>query len=135
GVPFDALREDREPKHSIPRSNPERGELLVQGQRRSKDRFGGVQVILILLIVTVLTVLFFGGAWNWADYSGKPILSAESIGYGAAFFSVPLLAILGCHELWYYLAAKRYYVRGSLPFFLLSDPPLDPLRALANRRA
>src|SRR5438128_12116322 len=82
--PFDALRQELVPKDYIPTITQERGEILVHVQRRPKARFAGVQVNLILLIVTVLTILFFGGAWNWADYSGKPILSAESIGYGAA---------------------------------------------------
>src|SRR5439155_784882 len=132
--PFDALRQDLVPKDYIPTITQERGELLVHVQRRPKARFAGVQVNLILLIVTVLTILFFGGAWNWADYSGKPILSAESIGYGAAFFSVPLLAILGCHEMGHYVVAKRYHVRASLPFFLPSIPPLRTLGAFISMR-
>src|SRR5207302_1613702 len=132
--PFDALRQDLVPKDYIPTITQERGELLVHVQRRPKARFAGVQVNLILLIVTVLTILFFGGAWNWSDYSGKPILSAESIGYGAAFFSVPLLAILGCHEMGHYLVAKRYHVRASLPFFLPSIPPLGTLGAFISMR-
>src|SRR5213592_3799086 len=119
--PFDALRQDLVPKDYIPTITQERGELLVHVQRRPKARFAGVQVNLILLIVTVLTILFFGGAWNWADYSGKPILSAESIGYGAALFSVPLVA-------------KRYHVRSSLPFFLPSIPPLGTLGAFISMR-
>src|SRR5213080_3235958 len=132
--PFDALRQELVPKDYIPTITQERGEILVHVQRRPKARFAGVQVNLILLIVTVLTILFFGGAWNWADYSGKPILSAESIGYGAAFFSVPLLAILGCHEMGHYLVAKRYHVRASLPFFLPSIPPLGTLGAFISMR-
>src|SRR5207249_863069 len=90
--PFDALRQELVPKDYIPTITQERGEILVHVQRRPKARFAGVQVNLILLIVTVLTILFFGGAWNWADYSGKPILSAESIGYGAVFFSLLALS-------------------------------------------
>src|SRR5213083_2806202 len=129
--PFDALRQELVPKDYIPTITQERGEILVHVQRRPKARFAGVQVNLILLIVTVLTILFFGGAWNWADYSGKPILSAESIGYGAAFFSV---ALLGCHEMGHYLVAKRYHVRASLPFFLPSIPPLGTLGAFISMR-
>ena len=75
-----------------------------------------------------------GGAWNWSDYSGKPILSLESIGYGAVFFSAPLLAILGCHEMGHYVVAKRYHVRASLPFFLPSVPPLGTLGAFISMR-
>src|SRR5438874_4341660 len=132
--PFDALRQELVPKDYIPTITQERGELLVHVQRRPKARFAGVQVNLVLLIVTVLTILFFGGAWNWADYSGKPILSAESIGHGAAFFPVPLLASLGSHERGHYLVAKRYHVRASLPFFLPSIPPLGTLGAFISMR-
>src|SRR5213594_3852451 len=133
-APFDALRLELVPKDYIPTITQEKGETLVHVQRRPKARFAGVRVNVILLILTILTIVFFGGAWNWADYSGKPILSAESIGYGAAFFSVPLLAILGCHEMGHYLVAKRYHVRASLPFFLPSIPPLGTLGAFISMR-
>jgi membrane-associated protease RseP (regulator of RpoE activity) len=133
-APFDALRQDLVPKDYIPTITQERGEILVHVQRRPKGRFAGVQVNVLLLVLTVLTIVFFGGAWNWSDYSGKPILSAESIGYGAAFFSLPLLAILGCHEMGHYLVAKRYHVRASLPFFLPSIPPLGTLGAFISMR-
>src|SRR5213592_1335885 len=86
-APFDGLRQELVPKDYIPTITQERGETLVHVQRRPKGRFAGVQVNVAFLLLTVLTIVFFGGAWNWADYSGKPILSAESIGYGAVFFS------------------------------------------------
>ena len=132
--PFDALRQELVPKDLIPTVTREKGETLVHVQRRPRSRFAGLQVNLIFLILTVLTVVFFGGAWNWSDYSGKPILSLESIGYGAVFFSIPLLAILGCHEMGHYVVAKRYHVRASLPFFLPSVPPLGTLGAFISMR-
>src|SRR5439155_1000843 len=128
-APFDGLRQELVPKDYIPTITQEKGETLVHVQRRPKGRFAGVQVNVALLLLTVLTIVFFGGAWNWADYSGKPILSAESIGYGAGFFSLPLFAILGCHEMGHYVIAKRYHVRASLPFFLPAVPPLGTLGA------
>jgi membrane-associated protease RseP (regulator of RpoE activity) len=133
-APFDGLRQELVPKDYIPTVTQEKGETLVHVQRRPKARFAGVQVNVALLILTVLTIVFFGGAWNWADYSGKPILSAESIGYGAVFFSLPLFAILGCHEMGHYVVAKRYHVRASLPFFLPSVPPLGTLGAFISMR-
>ena len=133
-TPFDGLRQELVPKDYIPTITQEKGETLVHVQRRPKGRFAGVQVNVALLLVTVLTIVFFGGAWNWADYSGKPILSAESIGYGAVFFSLPLFAILGCHEMGHYVVAKRYHVRASLPFFLPSVPPLGTLGAFISMR-
>ena len=133
-APFDGLRQELVPKDYIPTITQEKGETLVHVQRRPKGRFAGVQVNVAFLLLTVLTIVFFGGAWNWADYSGKPILSAESIGYGAVFFSLPLFAILGCHEMGHYVVAKRYHVRASLPFFLPSVPPLGTLGAFISMR-
>src|SRR5437016_6103009 len=133
-APFDGLRPELVPKDYIPTITQEKGETLVHVQRRPKGRFAGVQVNVALLLLTVLTIVLFGGAWNWADYSGKPILSAESIGYGAVFFSLPLFAILGCHEMGHYVVAKRYHVRASLPFFLPSVPPLGTLGAFISMR-
>src|SRR5881296_1270019 len=133
-APFDALRIELVPKDYIPTITQEKGETLVHVQRRPRPRFARTQVNLILLLVTVLTTTFFGGAWNWADYSGQPFLSAESIGFGSLFFTVPLLTILGSHEMGHYLVAKRYKVQASLPFFLPSVPPLGTFGAFISMR-
>src|SRR2546427_5115649 len=132
--PFDALRIELVPKDYIPTITQEKGETLVHVQRRPRPRFARTQVNLILLLVTVLTTTFFGGAWNWADYSGQPFLSVESIGFGGLFFTLPLLTILGSHEMGHYLVAKRYKVQASLPFFLPSLPPLRTFRAFISMR-
>ncbi len=131
---FDGLRQELVPKDYIPTVTQEKGETLVHVQRRPKARFARLQVNIALLILTVLTTVFFGGAWNWADYSGKPLLSVESIGYGTLFFSLPLLAILGFHEMGHYFVAKRYKVHASLPFLLPSAPPLGTLGAFISMR-
>src|SRR5437870_71382 len=134
GAPFDALRIELVPKDYIPTITQEKGETLVHVQRRPRPRFARTQVNLILLLVTVLTTTFFGGAWNWADYSGQPFLSVESIGFGGLFFTLPLLTILGSHEMGHYLVAKRYKVQASLPFFLPSVPPLGTFGAFISMR-
>src|SRR2546425_581894 len=133
-APFDALRIELVPKDYIPTITQEKGETLVHVQRRPRPRFARTQVNLILLLVTVLTTTFFGGAWNWADYSGQPFLSVESIGFGGLFFTLPLLTILGSHEMGHYLVAKRYKVQASLPFFLPSVPPLGTFGAFISMR-
>src|SRR6266508_4302880 len=115
-TPFDGLRQELVPKDYIPTITQERGENLV------------------LLLLTIPSIVFFGGAWNWSSYSGEPILSAASIGYGSLFFSLPLLTILGSHEMGHYLVAKRYKVQASLPFFLPSLPPLGTLGAFISLR-
>src|SRR2546422_221867 len=133
-APFDALRLELVPKDYIPTITQEKGETLVHVQRRPRPRFARTQVNLILLFVTILTTTFFGGAWNWMDYSGQPFLSAESIGFGSLFFTLPLLTILGSHEMGHYLVAKRYKVQASLPFFLPSVPPLGTFGAFISMR-
>src|SRR3989454_1129047 len=133
-APFDALRLELVPKDYIPTITQEKGETLVHVQRRPRPRFARTQVNLILLFVTILTTTFFGGAWNWMDYSQQPFLSAESIGFGSLFFTLPLLTILGSHEMGHYLVAKRYKVQASLPFFLPSVPPLGTFGAFISMR-
>src|SRR3989442_4185749 len=133
-APFEALRQDLVPGDYIPTVTQEKGETLLHVQRRLKARFARREVNLGLLAVTILTTVFFGGAWNWADYSGAPILSPESIGLGTLFFSLPLLTILGCHEMGHYVVAKRYKVQASLPFFLPSLPPLGTFGAFISMR-
>jgi len=58
-------------------------------------------------------VLLNPGAWDTAFFHGW------SKGLS---FSVPLLAILLCHELGHYLTALRYQVNVSPPFFLPGPP-------------
>lgn len=131
---FDALRQELVPQNYIPSVTRERGETLVHVQRRPTSRFARREVNAAMLFVTILTTVFFGGAYNWAAYSGAPILSLQSIGWGAVFFSIPLLTILGAHEMGHYLVAKRYKVRASLPFFLPSFPPLGTFGAFISMR-
>lgn len=141
-APFDELRKELVPKNYIPTITQERGELLVHVQRRPPQRFTTVRVNLVMLGATVVATIFFGGAWNWSEYTGENWLSASSIVWGTVFFSIPLLAILGFHEMGHYVVAKRYHVQASLPFFLPSVPPLGTFGAfismrdpLPNRRA
>ncbi len=133
-APFDALRLDLISKDYIPTITQERGEILVHVQRRPPGRFAKRQVNLLLLLLTILTTVFFGGAWNWSGYAGVPFFSVESIGYGTLFFTLPLLTILGTHEMGHYLVAKRYKVHASLPFFLPSLPPLGTFGAFISMR-
>lgn len=133
-APFDAVRQELVPKGYVPTVTREKGETLVHVQRRPPARFARLQVNLLLLVLTILTTLFFGGAWNWAEYAHTPWLSLESIGWGAVFFSVPLLTILGSHEMGHYVVSKRYHVQASLPFFLPSVPPLGTFGAFISMR-
>lgn len=132
--PFDRLRQELVPQNYIPTVTRERGETLIHVQRRPTGRFARREVNVALLVTTVLTTLVFGGAWNWSGYAGTPLWSLESVGWGALFFGVPLLTILGAHEMGHYLVARRYKVHASLPFFLPSFPPLGTFGAFISMR-
>ncbi len=132
--PFDGLRQQLVPKDYIPSITRERGELLVHIQRRPKQRFTGLSVNVTMLLVTIVTTVFFGGAWNWSQYVNEPLLSLDAILNGTVFFTLPLLAILGFHEMGHYVVAKRYKMQASLPFFLPSVPPLGTFGAFISMR-
>ena len=132
--PFDGLRRELVPKDYIPTLTRERGELLVHVQRRPKQRFTGLSVNVAMLLITIVTTVFFGGAWNWSQYVNEPLLSLDAILNGTVFFTLPLLAILGFHEMGHYVVAKRYNMQASLPFFLPSVPPLGTFGAFISMR-
>lgn len=131
---FDGLRRELAEGPYVPSLTRERGELLVHVQRKPAQRFTTVRVNLVMLAITVVTTVIAGGAYNWSVYTQQSIWSAESFGYGTLFFSLPLLAILGFHEMGHYVVAKRHGVRASLPFFLPSIPPLGTFGAFISMR-
>ena len=132
--PFDGLRKELMPKGYIPTLTRERGELLVHVQRRPKQKFASLSVNVVMLVITVLTTVFWGGAYNWSQYVGEPLLSADALINGTVFFTLPLLAILGFHEMGHYVVARHYRMAASLPFFLPSIPPLGTFGAFISMR-
>lgn len=132
--PFDGLRQELMPKDYVPTITRERGELLVHVQRRPKQKFASLSVNLVMLVATVLTTIFWGGAYNWSQYVGEPLLSVDALLNGTIFFTVPLLAILGFHEMGHYVVARHYRMQASLPFFLPSIPPLGTFGAFISMR-
>lgn len=132
--PFDAMRRELVPKDYIPSITQERGELLLHVQRRPKQRFTGISVNVAMLLATIITTVFFGGAYNWSQYVGEPLLTVDALLNGTVFFTLPLLAVLGFHEMGHYVVAKRYKMRASLPFFIPSIPPLGTFGAFISMR-
>src|SRR3989441_5345976 len=130
---FDRLRRELVPKNYIPSIVRENGGYVVHVQKRPEPRFRGVHVNFLLLLATIGTTSV-AGAVNWASYANVPLLAAGSFLYGVVSFTLPLLAILGAHEMGHYLMAKRHGVRASLPFFIPSIPPLGTFGAFISMR-
>ena len=130
---FEALRLELGTRGFIPFITKERGEHLLYLQRKPPPKFWSTKVNLVLLIVTILTT-GFAGALSWASYDGKSSIDADATLKGIVFFSIPLLLILGIHEMGHYVVARRYKVAASLPFFIPSIPPLGTFGAMISMR-
>jgi membrane-associated protease RseP (regulator of RpoE activity) len=96
----------------------------VAPPRRWRDPVAGHVVAFLLTVVSTTAV----GAFHWAAFTGggAPQPDTGSLGFwlGGLVFSVPVLAILGTHELGHYLACRYYDVDASLPWFLPAPLPL-----------
>jgi membrane-associated protease RseP (regulator of RpoE activity) len=76
----------------------------------------------ILFIGTVITTTDAGANHYLSFYQGfqgsfNPFAWWEQL-VGGLWYSVPILAILGCHELGHYYACRYYGVASSRPYFL-----------------
>ena len=85
-----------------------------------------------LLVATLLTtgtagtMLWYsyasaGDAWTWST-----LFTPQNIGWGLATFTLPLIAILGLHEMAHYITARRHGLRATLPYFI-PVPPITPM--------
>ena len=93
------------------------------------------KINLYLLIATIFTTTWAGAMW-WASYSDSSVLDTDwwwlrilittDFLMGFLTFSLPLMAILGAHEMGHYYYARKHNLDASLPFFLPMPPMLFP---------
>ncbi|HZY71196.1 MAG TPA: site-2 protease family protein [Thermoplasmata archaeon] len=119
---FDEMRRELWPKFYIPQIRHEGGEYLIEIVRRPNRRPFGLWVNLLLLAATVGSTVAAGG-FLWLSYVGGSHLVASDFLWGGVFFGLPLLAILGFHELAHFVVARRHHVEASLPYFIPVPPP------------
>lgn len=87
-----------------------------------------------LLVLTIATTTLAGAShyyhfslgFNAAQNAPGPDLASAGFYLRGLWYSLSVLAILGCHEMGHYLACRFYRVDVTLPFFLPS-PPILPL--------
>jgi membrane-associated protease RseP (regulator of RpoE activity) len=136
---FESLRLMLSEKHYIPMIRFEHGEhiiyILKKPQSKKKK---SVWINIILLVATVFTTTL-AGALQWVDINQVDWMNMISFSYlwqGFIFFSVPLLLILGVHEMGHYYASKKHHVDASLPYFIPLPPPflLGTFGALISTR-
>lgn len=133
---FERLREEMSPHGYIPMVTYDKGEHVIMVARKPAVKYKSVQVNLAMLAITFIAMMF-AGIYNWSSYADVPsdeVYSAENILTGILVFTLPLMAILGVHELGHYFMARRRKVAASLPFFIPSFPPLGTFGAFISLR-
>jgi membrane-associated protease RseP (regulator of RpoE activity) len=136
---FESLRLTLIEKQYIPMIKNEHGEYIIYVVKKpeSKKR-KSVWVNIILFVATIFTTTL-AGALQWVDIYQVDWINMFSLSYlwqGFIFFSVPLLLILGIHEMGHYYASKKHHVDASLPYFIPLPPPflLGTFGALISTR-
>lgn len=133
---FERLREDMGQHGFIPMIAYDKGEHIVTVAKKPTVRYRSIYVNGAMLVITFLTMLL-AGTFDWAGYAGvdgSAVFSGENLLMGMLTFALPLMAILGVHELGHYFMARRRNVAASLPFFIPSIPPLGTFGAFISLR-
>lgn len=120
---FDALRQELGAQGYLPLLRREFGEEFIEVVRKQRGSRSALWVNLVLLAATLATSIF-AGALIWLAFVGASTLSLDDFANGTLYFALPLMAILGLHELAHYAFARRRHLDASLPFFLPVPPPL-----------
>jgi membrane-associated protease RseP (regulator of RpoE activity) len=77
----------------------------------------------LLLVLTFLTTTWMGSLHYHGfllDFVPRPLVftTFQDLLIGGLWYSVPLMAFFGAHEMGHYLACRYYRVDATLPFFL-----------------
>lgn len=119
---FQRLADELWPEFYVPMLRRQTGEYFVEVLRRPTLRPGSIAINLGLLAATIGSTVFTG-ALIWLSFVGGQNLTADDFFWGGLYFALPLMAMLGCHELAHYVVARRYQLDASLPYFIPIPPP------------
>ncbi len=131
---FDSVRTALVPQNYIPFLQKRGGEYTITISKRKPLGKKGNLVNIILLAVTLVTTTVTG-AILWAGYFRiSNLFTLSNFLNGIVYFVVPLMLILGLHEMGHFVVARRFGVNASLPFFLPSIPPFGTFGAFISIR-
>ncbi|HLE97398.1 MAG TPA: site-2 protease family protein [Candidatus Thermoplasmatota archaeon] len=132
---FDALRRDLKLEQLVPILKYQGGEHAVYVVHRPERAYRSRRVNLVLFIATWITTTLAGAsAWFFYSHPGqlfgegqgldglKAIYAPQTLFFGFLTFALPLMLILGIHEMGHYVLSRRHGMEASLPFFI----PLPP---------
>jgi len=122
---FESLRLSLSQKGYIPMLRYDQGEQVIYVIHKPKIKKRPIWINIVLLIATIITTTIAGSIlWGMLYEAGwEKILSPSYLINGFIFFSIPLMLILGIHEMGHYLTSKKHKLDTSLPFFIPLPPP------------
>jgi hypothetical protein len=119
---FDSLRQELWKRNYVPLLRRQSGEEFIEVIHRPAVSPSRIWVNILLLAGTIGTTAF-AGSLIWLAYVGGNVLGWSDLGWGALYFGLPVMTILGLHELAHYVVARHHHVEASLPYFIPVPPP------------
>jgi membrane-associated protease RseP (regulator of RpoE activity) len=131
---FNALWSDLKKQNYVPTLNNVKGDYVLQIVKIPPRKFSSIYINIGLLIATIISTVIVG-MQNYAGYFNISNMWAINVFFGGTvFFAVPLMLILGLHEMGHYFAAKKHNVAASLPFFIPAPTIIGTLGAFISLR-
>lgn len=135
---FEQLRLDLKEIGYIPFLRKEGGEYILHLTKKPRIKTRPEWLNWVLFGATVVTTMLSGSLLFLDEWSIAAMLKPSNMLDGLVYFSIPLLLILGVHELAHYFVSKKHNVAASLPFFIPIPPnpflPLGTLGAVISMR-
>ncbi len=129
---FEALRVYLKRWNIVPMVKKKGGEYVLYVVKMPRKKYWSVWVNVVFLILTILSTIWVGMGY-YESYYGSTDMWHGMLG-GLIYFSIPLLTILGSHEMGHYFAAKKHNIATSLPFFIPAPTMLGTLGAFISIR-
>jgi Zn-dependent protease len=131
----DALKE----KNHVPLLREKNGEYVIFVTYRPTVKGRSKWVNILLFAATVVTTMIMGTLlyleWMAREITLATLLEPSHLAHGIVLFSLPLLSILGIHELGHFLLSRHHNVAASLPFFIpIPLPPFGTMGAVISMR-
>lgn len=102
------------------------GRIRIQIFLKPKSKPSDRRINMALLLATIGTT-FFAGYLQSTEYTNPY--------YNAGLFTIAMLGVLGLHEMGHKLAARKYRLEASDPYFIPGPPPLGTFGAVIRQKS